>query len=306
MRSVLLLLACSLSSLPLSSSSSLRSSRLPPLLSKFFEEDGTVKAPPRPLDPSSMEEDYAHHEVLLSALRSKNRGGFVRYEVDFGTFYSYVLDMEVDALDRVLLLDDHVSDIHSFEGDSGSVLVLHGTSPSLQVGDFIVGSHEGAWNALVDVQHPYGHGLTYARSVSSVTVDSESKVTRVLTRRAHPQEMVSRSAMKLALNFTDQEIKLPARHLEEDWELKAWCEEACSEKKYYRTTPDENTGTFINVCDKCFEVTKTFFNYVTFNWDKEKQKPMYEEFDIGNGKGIVCHDCFAYLGTQLEFVSLQS
>lgn len=270
------------------------------MLSNFFEEDGTVKAPPSTIDMDSMD-SYAHHEVLLSALRSKNGMGFVRYEVDFGTHYQYVLDMEVDVLDRVLLLDDHVGDISSFEGEAGEVLVLHSTAPSLSIGDFVVGSHEGSWNDLVDVKHPYGHGITYAREVRSVAVDPLTGSSRVTTARAHPQQMVSRSGMKLALNLTDSEVRLPARKLEEDWELKAWCEEACLSKKYYRTTPDAETGMFINVCDKCFEVTKTFFNYVTFNWDKEKQKPMYEKFDIGNGKGIVCHDCFAYLGTQLEF-----
>ena len=57
----------------------------------------------------------------------------------------------------------------------------------------------------------------------------------------------------------------------------------------------------IDLCYKCFDLTKANYEKVRFNWDTLKKSPIYPEFKLGNGEGVVCHNCFAYFGTQIDF-----
>ena len=54
-----------------------------------------------------------------------------------------------------------------------------------------------------------------------------------VTTKANPQSVVSRSGMKLALNFTEaiRDTEGFSRRLEDDANLKKWCEDACKERE---------------------------------------------------------------------------
>ena len=129
--------------------------------------------------------------------------------------------------------------------------------------------------------------------------------TTVVTSMANPQQAVTRSGMKLNLNFTEpiRDLEKFSRRLDEDQDLKKWCEEACEERIFYQKAadPDLPQEMEVDICYKCFDVTKAHLEFVKFNYNVATQEPLYPEFKIGNGEGIVCRDCYAYLGTRIEF-----
>lgn len=97
----------------------------------------------------------------------------------------------------------------------------------------------------------------------------------------NPQKAITRSGMKLNLNFTEP-IRDPeklrqqkfSRKLDEDQDLKKWCESACQERVYYQkeALPDETQEMEVDICYKCFDVTKAHLEFVKFNYDVATQK----------------------------------
>ena len=67
--------------------------------------------------------DFAHHELLLKALRSTRSSASVVYDIEHQNF-SYTLRMEADVLSNVFSLDDASRHLHSFGGDRGEKVVF--------------------------------------------------------------------------------------------------------------------------------------------------------------------------------------
>jgi hypothetical protein len=94
-----------------------------------------------------------------------------------------------------------------------------------------------------------------------VSAGDGSRLTRVLTKKVHPQSTVKASSMRLALNFTEAKVR-PSRELANDENLAFWCEEACNERSYYEkknsdmAADGDPAAMDLRICDKCFEVTK--------------------------------------------------
>ncbi|GMH64345.1 hypothetical protein TrST_g2472 [Triparma strigata] len=257
--------------------------------------------PEAPHDPTK----FVNHDLLLRAVRNGAKLGYVSYDVDLHDDFQYVLEMEVDVHDNVKILDDHHSELHSFVHSDGSQMVFNDLPSGWKVGDHIIGSHDGRWNEIVDFDHPLGYGVTLSRKIEKMQKDRSSGKTTVVTSMANPQQAVTRSGMKLNLNFTEpiRDLEKFSRRLDEDQDLKKWCEEACEERIFYQKAadPDLPQEMEVDICYKCFDVTKAHLEFVKFNYNVATQEPLYPEFKIGNGEGIVCRDCYAYLGTRIEF-----
>ncbi|GMH93073.1 hypothetical protein TL16_g12530 [Triparma laevis f. inornata] len=272
----------------------------------IFVDSKGLPNPEAPHDPTK----FVNHDLLLGAVRDGAKFGYVQYEVDLHDDFQYVLEMEVDVHPSVKILDDTHSHLHSIPTSDARTIIFNDLPKGWKVGDHILGSHDGRWNDLVDFEHPIGYGVTLSRRIEGIRRDRNSGKTTVTTSMANPQKAVTRSGMKLNLNFTEP-IRDPeklrqqkfSRKLDEDQDLKKWCESACQERAYYQkeALPDETQEMEVDICYKCFDVTKAHLEFVKFNYDVATQKPLYPEFKIGNGEGIVCRDCYAYLGTRIEF-----
>jgi len=263
---------------------------------------------PKAVDPNEPwdEKKHVNHDLVFDAARSQNGMGYVAYEVDLHPQFQYVLEMEVDVNPETThVLDDAVENLLSVEGEGGSQLVFSTLPKGWSVGDHIVGSHEGRWNELFDLEHPIGYGVTYSRIVAKMHKDRRTGHYRLFTTKANPQSVVSRSGMKLALNFTEaiRDTEGFSRRLEDDANLKKWCEDACKEREYYRkeASVEELAEMEVDICYKCVDFSKAHKEIINFNFDSHTMAPLYPEFNIGNGEGIVCHDCYAYLGTRIDF-----
>jgi hypothetical protein len=133
-------------------------------------------------DAASLEDDsYVNHDLLLAAARSGSKIGSATYQVDFPEDdYEYILEMEVEVEDGIFALDDNTEHLHSFPSvpglsdtpsTAGSVVTFHDSVPhDFQVGDLIVGSHEGQWNGHVSVDHPFDEGITYVQRCSDAAM----------------------------------------------------------------------------------------------------------------------------------------
>ena len=55
----------------------------------------------------------------------------------------------------------------------------------------------------------------------------------------------------------------------------------------------------VDICYKCVDFSKAHKEIINFNYDSHTMAPRYPKFNVGNGEGVVCHDCYAYLGTRI-------
>ena len=153
---------------------------------------------PRAVDPAEPwdESKHVNHELVFDAARSQNGMGYVTYDVDLHTQFQYVLEMEVDVNPETThVLDDASEDLIAVEGECGSQLVFGALPKGWAVGDHIVGSHEGRWNDLVDLEHPIGYGVTYSRIVAKVSHTYSSLTCPVYATLTLPEHTLSNSLL---------------------------------------------------------------------------------------------------------------
>ena len=194
---------------------------------------------------------HVGHTHVFAAIRNSLRNGGENSQSYTGPSPNgtYTMEVAFKLLPSVILDDENVL---SMSGDGDVILDAAAADPIVQVGSFLFGSHEGAWNSHIKTDNHRRalrgakKGVTFARCIVGMKKSTDGDKVTLTTEESHPQEAVASSFMKASLNMT-RDVLAPHRSRHHNRALGDWCEEACKKADYFQKSDSEVT---VNICDR--------------------------------------------------------
>ena len=254
--------------------------------------------------------DHVDHRRVFDAMASEGRRHLTVSDDAIGIGTSKQMYTKIDHAWTVKAttssLDDDDGSLLSID-ESGTMLFSSASAyaSSLQVDSIIVGSHEGIWNeadvsssALRDPES----GIILCRLVTGVATQPDGTVL-VSTDADTPLDFVDDIDMGVDIERFptwlvpgSREGGGEGRHLA----VTQYCADDCAYYLGSWTTPSYTVEGYdwrMDLCGGCAQISKSF-DFLNFNYDTTSGGAA-EEINIGNG--IMCKDCWAHLGSFINF-----
>mmetsp|Transcript_39759 Transcript_39759/g.62188 ORF Transcript_39759/g.62188 Transcript_39759/m.62188 type:complete len:866 (-) Transcript_39759:305-2902(-) len=217
--------------------------------------------------------------------------------------------------DNLVILDDMDLELFSHLEDSHFIVqpsaehTDHGVRKLLNKDAMVIGSTAGAWHGTFHTLQTTEDHPEFALCKTVAAVEELPDGSRKLhLKDADPSAMIKGGDMKANLKYTGSGAdKGPLRRLDDEY-----CEEWCAAGWAWGGTETDDDGGQTIWCASwwggkgCYEYTWSL-EVINFNFDTETQSAEqvydlsnYTTADSGEVSGIVCQECYAYLGA--EFV----